>query len=154
MYGEGMSDVHRCYYIRSAYPFPHPYFHLRLSIHLLIPRYSPTAFHPHQCPRSLRHCLARVSSTHGRGPCYIRLYIRCIAPWLSSATTSHRSHVMATPISSASTTVAIVPRYRPSIRVAPAARPTHSAAVHPLLHRLLLQFFNPHLSPSQRRWGT
>jgi len=55
---------------------------------------------------------------------------------------------------SASATVATVPRYRPSIRVAPAARPIHSATVSPLSHRLLLQFFNPHLSPSRRRLKT
>jgi len=76
----------------------------------------------------------------------------CIfAPWLSNATTSYRSHAMATPISLAPATVVIVPRYRPSIGAAPAARPIHMADVRPLFHRLLLQFFNPHLSSSQRR---
>jgi len=55
VYGEGLSDVRRCYYIKSAHPFSHPYFHLCRSVGLLIPRYSPMAFYPHQCPQSLRH---------------------------------------------------------------------------------------------------
>ena len=61
------------------------------------------------------------SSIHDLGRSYRRFWMRCITPWLSSATTALFSHAKSTPISSASATVAHSLRYYPFSLVAPAA---------------------------------